>query len=48
MNEARKLNSKAVVEEQERMQEGGHLYERRRNKEEFWRDKNLLSKELAN
>lgn len=38
MNEARKLNNKAVVEEQERLQEG-YLYEKRRNKEEFYKDK---------
>eukprot|EP00347_Sterkiella_histriomuscorum_P019744 403340455 len=46
MNEARKLNNKAVVDEQERMQEGGYLYEKRRNKEEFWKDKKQLQSEL--
>ncbi|CDW74497.1 peptidyl-prolyl cis-trans cyclophilin-type family protein [Stylonychia lemnae] len=47
MNEARKLNNKAVVEEQERLQEG-YLYEKRRNKEEFFKDKRQLQQELDN
>ena len=41
MNEARKLNNKAVVEEQERVEEGP-LYEKRRNKDEFVRDKRRM------
>lgn len=45
MNEARKLNNKAVIEEQERLQEG-YLYERRKNKEEFIKDKKKMQKEL--
>lgn len=45
MNEARKLNNKAVVEEQERTEEG-YLYEKRRNKEEYVRDKRKQQREL--
>jgi hypothetical protein len=37
MNEARKQNNKAVVEETERMTDP--LYEKRRNKEEYTKDK---------
>ena len=37
MNAARKLNNKAVVDEQERLTDP--LYERRRNKEEFYKDR---------
>ncbi len=37
MNEARKLNSKAVIEEQERFTDP--LYEKRKNKEELFKDK---------
>lgn len=37
MNEARKLNSKAVIEEQERLTDP--LYEKRKNKEELYKDK---------
>ena len=44
MNEARKLNNKAVVEETERMTDP--LYEKRRNKEEYQNDKKHLQKEL--
>ena len=45
MNEARKLNSKAVVEEQERLTDP--TYEKRRNKEELWREKRGAQEELA-
>lgn len=45
MNQARKQNNRAVIEEQERLQEG-YLYEKRRNKEEFIMDKKRLQKEL--
>jgi hypothetical protein len=37
MNEARKLNSKAVLEEKERLTD--KTYEKRKNKEELWKDK---------
>jgi hypothetical protein len=38
MNEARKLNNRAVVEEQERMAEGV-AYEKRKAKDEMWKEK---------
>lgn len=44
MNEARKLNNKAVVEETERMTDP--LYEKRRNKEEYQNDKRSLQAQL--
>ena len=37
MNEARKLNNKAVVEEQERLTDP--TFEKRKNKEELFREK---------
>lgn len=37
MNEARKLNNKAVVEEQERLTDP--TYEKRKTKDELWREK---------
>lgn len=37
MNEARKLNNKAVVEEQFRLNDP--TYERRKEKEELWKEK---------
>jgi hypothetical protein len=40
MNEARKLNNKAVIEETERLTDP--MYERRRNKEEFQKDKKAI------
>lgn len=40
MNEARKMNNKAVVEETERMTDP--LYEKRRNKEEYQNDKKQI------
>lgn len=43
--EARKLNNKAVVEEQERTKEG-FLYQQRRNKEEYVQDKRKQQLEL--
>ena len=44
MNEARKLNNKAVMEENERVNDP--LYERRKNKEQFFIDKKTKEKVL--
>ncbi len=38
MNEARKLNNRAVVEEQERLTEG-IAFEKRKTKDELWKEK---------
>lgn len=44
MNEARKLNNKAVIEENERINDP--LYERKKNKEQFFKDKKTKEKML--
>jgi hypothetical protein len=45
MNEARKLNNRAVVEEQERLTEGV-AYEKRKLKDELWKDKRAVQDSL--
>ena len=45
MNEARKLNNRAVVEEQERLTEGV-AYEKKRAKDELWGEKRALQASL--
>ena len=45
MNEARKLNNRAVVEEQERLTEGV-AYEKKRAKDELWGEKRAVQASL--
>ena len=45
MNEARKLNSRAVIDEKERLTDP--TYERRRNKDELWQDKRSKQEQLT-
>ena len=44
MNEARKLNNRAVVDEQERLNDP--TFEKRKNKEEMWREKKATQESL--
>ena len=45
MNEARKLNNRAVVEEQERLTEGV-AYEKKKVKDELWKEKRAVQASL--